>query len=133
MRSWTVMIEYKYKIKRSTQFKRDYKLIRKRNYGVELLQDAIRILAKGDPLPKQYKDHALKGKFAGLRECHITSDWLEDCAALQSSRQSMICFEILTKLMNRRLFRRLAIIITATERVLTGWKSNRKTGVAFTH
>lgn len=34
------------------------------------------LLAKGDSLPEKYKDHALKGEYKGLRECHIMPDWL---------------------------------------------------------
>jgi mRNA interferase YafQ len=34
------------------------------------------ILLDGKPLHEKYKDHALKGKYQGYRECHITPDWL---------------------------------------------------------
>jgi mRNA interferase YafQ len=40
------------------------------------LAEVITLLAKGEPLPGKYKDHALLGNFKGLRECHITADWL---------------------------------------------------------
>ena len=66
----------KYKIERTSRFKKDFKLILKRGYNVKLLEEVVILLAKGDPLPEKYKDHALKGNFKGLRECHITSDWL---------------------------------------------------------
>ncbi len=66
----------KYKIERTTRFKRDYKLIIKRNYDIKLLEEVVVILAKGDSLPEKYKDHALKGEYKGLRECHILPDWL---------------------------------------------------------
>ena len=66
----------KYKIERTSKFKRDFKLIQKRGYDIKLLKDVIQILAEGKPLDAKYKDHPLKGICKGLRECHITPDWL---------------------------------------------------------
>ncbi len=66
----------KYEIDYSTRFKKDYKLIKKRGFDISLLKKTIELLANGQELPPEYKDHALKGKFIGYRECHITSDWL---------------------------------------------------------
>ena len=36
----------------------------------------VNILAAGEALPPQYRDHALTGDLAGTRDCHITPDWL---------------------------------------------------------
>jgi mRNA interferase YafQ len=37
----------------------------------------VALLSENDnPLPKEYKDHPLKGKYAGFGECHIRPDWL---------------------------------------------------------
>ena len=47
-----------------------------RGYDVRLLETVIGLLASGQPLPKQYRDHELRGEYAGCRECHITPDWL---------------------------------------------------------
>ena len=66
----------KYEIDYSTRFKKDYKIIKKRGFDISLLKKTIELLANGQELPPEYKDHALKGKFVGYRECHITSDWL---------------------------------------------------------
>lgn len=66
----------KYTIKKSSLFKKDYKTAIKRGYDILLLLEVIGILANGDPLPEKYQDHALKGKYIGYRECHITPDWL---------------------------------------------------------
>ena len=65
----------RYKIERTSRFKKDYKLIQKRGYDIKLLETVVVILAKGDALPAKYKDHPLKGTYKGLRECHITPDW----------------------------------------------------------
>jgi len=65
-----------YEVKQTTQFKRDYKLAKKRGQNLRLLQDVILKLADGKTLPAKNRDHALAGVWSGFRECHITSDWL---------------------------------------------------------
>ena len=66
----------KYTIKLTTQFKKDYKLAKKRHLDIELLKDVITKLANGESLPEKHKDHALSNNWKGHRECHITPDWL---------------------------------------------------------
>ena len=66
----------KYGVSWTGQFKKDYKLARKRNLNIELLDEIIRKLARGEELPKENRDHALSGNWSGYRECHIQSDWL---------------------------------------------------------
>lgn len=65
-----------YKIRPSTKFKKDLKLIQKRGYNISLLTNVLNILAKGEELPAKNKDHSLSGNYKGCRECHITPDWL---------------------------------------------------------
>lgn len=48
----------------------------KRHLNIELLDEIIRILSRGESLPEKNKDHALKGNWVGHRECHIQPDWL---------------------------------------------------------
>ena len=60
----------------TTQFKKDYKLALKRHMDIALLDDIIRILSRGEPLPEKKRDHALTGDWVGHRECHILPDWL---------------------------------------------------------
>ncbi|MFA6776754.1 MAG: type II toxin-antitoxin system YafQ family toxin [Sphaerochaetaceae bacterium] len=60
----------------TSQFKKDYKLAMKRGQSIDLLDNVIRLLAKGESLPETNRDHALSGKWIGYRECHIQSDWL---------------------------------------------------------
>jgi len=45
----------KFEVVWTTQFKRDYKNAIKRGYQIELLDDVIRKLAKGETLPERYK------------------------------------------------------------------------------
>ena len=65
-----------YTIERTSRFKREYKLIKKRGYDISLLKAVIDKLAKGEPLPAQNKDHPLHSNWNGYRECHILNDWL---------------------------------------------------------
>lgn len=60
----------------TTQFKKDYKLAVKRHLDIDLLDDIVRALSRGETLPEKNKDHALSGDWVGHRECHILPDWL---------------------------------------------------------
>lgn len=60
----------------TSKFKKDYKLAIKRGWDIDLLDNAIRLLASAKPLPKEYNDHPLFGDWKGYRECHIEPDWL---------------------------------------------------------
>jgi len=60
----------------SSKFKKDFKLVKKRNYNAEELEAVVNILREEKTLPAKYKDHALHGDYEGFRECHILPDWL---------------------------------------------------------
>lgn len=60
----------------SSQFKKDYKLVKKRNLPINELTTVLNILCEEKPLPEKYKDHQLTGNWNGFRECHIRPDWL---------------------------------------------------------
>lgn len=64
------------KIRYHTSFKKDYKKVVKRGYDTKLLEDVIKKLASGVPLPEKNHDYNLSGDYSGCRECHITPDWL---------------------------------------------------------
>ena len=70
------MNKNKYSIVESSLFKKTRKLAKKRGLDMVLLQEAIRLLAKGESLPPKYRDHQLKGRLKHLRECHLQGDWL---------------------------------------------------------
>ena len=44
--------------------------------NMSVLQDVIDTLLMEKPLDIKHHDHPLSGKYIGLRECHITPDWL---------------------------------------------------------
>lgn len=61
---------------RTSQFKKDVKLAGRRGKDLAKLKDVIDLLIDGDVLPPQFKDHPLRGDFAGSRDCHIEPDWV---------------------------------------------------------
>jgi mRNA interferase YafQ len=65
-----------YEVKQTVQFKRDYRLAKKRGQDLKLVQEIILLLADGKPLPDKSRDHPLTGDWKNFRECHITPDWL---------------------------------------------------------
>ena len=52
------------------------KLAEKRGLNIKLLDDIVEKLLNGITLEEKYRDHELKGKYKGFRECHIQPDWL---------------------------------------------------------
>ena len=71
--------EYKYKVKWSSRFKKDYKLAIKRGYDINLIDDVIKLIAEGNQqqrLIDDYDDHELSGDWKGHRELHILPDLL---------------------------------------------------------
>ena len=74
-----------YDIKRTTQFKKDVKLMLKRGKDIQALLDIVELLRTDALLPDRCHDHALTGNWFGKRECHIDPDWLliyEKCEGL---------------------------------------------------
>jgi mRNA interferase YafQ len=72
------VIEPKYRVVKSAEFKKGYKLAKKQGKDLTLLAFTIDQLSKDIPLPPNWKDHQLKGNLKNLRECHIngSGDWL---------------------------------------------------------
>ncbi|MBP3819884.1 MAG: type II toxin-antitoxin system YafQ family toxin [Butyrivibrio sp.] len=70
------MSDYKYGLKPTTKFKKDYKLAKKRGLDMRLLEYIIDELLLGHTLDAKYLDHPLHGDYEGFNECHIQPDWL---------------------------------------------------------
>ena len=66
----------KYTVKPTSKLHKDLKRVHERGYDISLLTDVIKKLANDEKLPEKNKDQALSGDYLGLRECHITPDWL---------------------------------------------------------
>lgn len=61
---------------RTSQFKRDFKRIKKRDKDLSKLKDVVEKIASGKELESRYRNHILGGPYAGIRECHVEPDWL---------------------------------------------------------
>ncbi len=61
---------------RSTQFRKDVKLAQKRGKDMTKLRELILLLLESRPLPPQYNDDPLQGRWRQYRDCHIAPDWV---------------------------------------------------------
>lgn len=48
----------------------------KRGFKLDSLQAALDELLSSGKMPEKYRPHILSGKWEGVWECHISSDWL---------------------------------------------------------
>ena len=60
----------------TTQFKKDYKRIKKQNKDLSKLKIVIDMLSSGELLDEKYRDHQLTGPWKKHRDCHIEPDWI---------------------------------------------------------
>ncbi len=58
------------------QFKRDVKRMQKRCKDMGRLRHIISLLLAGQPLPRTFGDHPLKGEWKPSRDLHIEPDWV---------------------------------------------------------
>ncbi|MDD7740470.1 MAG: type II toxin-antitoxin system YafQ family toxin [Fusicatenibacter sp.] len=65
-----------YKLILTGKFKKSLKLASKRGLDLSLLENVVTMLQNNIPLDSKYRDHELKGKYQGFRECHVQPDWL---------------------------------------------------------
>ncbi len=61
---------------RTSQFRKDLKRAEKRGKDLAKLKAVLDSLIEAEPLPPQFRDHPLRGNFAGSRDCHIEPDWI---------------------------------------------------------
>ncbi len=66
----------KFEVVKLRQFRKSLKKMLQRGKDIGKLNKVVSMLANGETLPPKYRDHALSGDLAGLRDCHIESDWL---------------------------------------------------------
>jgi len=50
--------------------------MRKRGKDLHKLEEVVKLLAEGIPLPANLKDHPLIGPWQASRDCHIEADWI---------------------------------------------------------
>ncbi|MBP5543301.1 MAG: type II toxin-antitoxin system YafQ family toxin [Kiritimatiellae bacterium] len=66
----------KYRVYRTNRFRRSLKKLLRRGKDGDKLDAVVQMLARGETLPPQYRDHALTGDLSGLRDCHVENDWV---------------------------------------------------------
>jgi mRNA interferase YafQ len=65
-----------YSISYSKRFEKDLKRCKKRGLDIQLIKEAIELLAATGKLPSNYRLHKLVNKKMETWECHIEPDWL---------------------------------------------------------
>ena len=55
------------------------------------LKAMLERLIEGEQLPPEFKDHPLRGHFAGSRDCHIEPDWV--LIYTLGDQGAHVCFE----------------------------------------
>ena len=65
-----------YSISYSKRFEKDLKRCKKRGLDIQLIKEAIELLAATGKLPSNYRPHKLVNKKMETWECHIEPDWL---------------------------------------------------------
>lgn len=63
-------------VAQTNSFLKDIKLMRKRGKDLAKVKRVVNLLASGQKLPAQYKDHPLVGTWKGARDCHVEPDWV---------------------------------------------------------
>lgn len=63
-------------IRKTTQFKKDFKRYSKDRNKVEALFAIVEKLANGEAIPAEYSPHPLKGRWKNHMECHLQDDYL---------------------------------------------------------
>lgn len=67
----------RYRIVYTHRFTKSFKRVKQfRGFKIERLDYVINLLAAGERLPEQFRDHALSGAISGYRECHLSPDIL---------------------------------------------------------
>ena len=84
-----------YIVKKTNQFKQDFKLCIKRGLDVNKFKEVLTLLQNGSSLPERYKDHPLQPSkdFKNCRELHIEPDWL---LVYKYSNDSLILYLVRT-------------------------------------
>lgn len=85
----------KYSIRKTNQFKKDFKLCIKRGLDVNEFVKVLNLLQEGAVLPEKYLDHPLQPskEYKNCRELHIEQDWL---LVYKYSNESLILYLVRT-------------------------------------
>lgn len=62
--------------KTTGEYRKDYSRCIKRGWNMDLLEDVVSKLCRGEKLGRKFNDHMLRGERVSCRECHIKGDWV---------------------------------------------------------
>ncbi|WP_295729727.1 type II toxin-antitoxin system YafQ family toxin [uncultured Limosilactobacillus sp.] len=84
-------------INRTSEFKRDYKRLKRKHYDMDKLKHVITLIVNGatDELIHKHKDHQLKGKYKSLRELHVDRSYNDNWIMVYQIRNNEIDLHIL--------------------------------------
>lgn len=60
----------------TSQFKKDLKRYKHKSAVLDKLEDILKLLVSGEPIPEIHRPHILTGNYKGYMECHVESDTL---------------------------------------------------------
>lgn len=63
-------------LKLTSQFKKDLKRYKHKTEIIDKLEDILKLLVNGLPIPAENRPHVLTGNYRGYMECHVESDTL---------------------------------------------------------
>ena len=63
-------------LKLTTQFKKDLKKYKHQQSKIDALENILKKLRNGEPIPLENNPHRLVGNYKGLMECHVENDLL---------------------------------------------------------
>ena len=77
----------------TNSFERELQLAVRRGKDPEKIKAVVRLLCEQTPLPAALRDHPLKGKYAGFRDCHVEPDLILIYRIVQQQLQ-LICVHL---------------------------------------
>lgn len=63
-------------IKHTTQFKKDYKRVKKQGRDITMLVEVLEKFKKEESSEVRFNDHQILAQLSGFRECHLKLYWL---------------------------------------------------------
>jgi mRNA interferase YafQ len=60
----------------TTAFEKDLRRVEKQGKDLDKLEEVVDLLQAQQPLPPRCRPHALRGAWAGHRDCHVQPDWV---------------------------------------------------------
>ena len=64
------------RIRTTAQFEADLRRMARAGRDGQTFGEVVRMLAHEEPIPAEYRDHELSGRWAGVRDIHVEPDWL---------------------------------------------------------